>query len=144
MIEYNNRFYKCIKHNNNFISYYNSCNINLCEKCEENHDNRHKRISYKEKKPNEIKLNEIKKEIKEIEKKIERYKREINKLNNLFEKNMNNIINNLDNYILLYENIYNSIDNLNNYESINNLNNFKNKKLIKDIDDFLNENINNK
>ena len=144
MIEYNDRFYKCIKHNNIFISYCNSCNINLCEKCEENHDNKHKRISYKEKKPNEKKLNEIKKEIKEIEKKIKRYKMEINKLNNLFVKNMNNIINDLDNYILLYENIYNSIDNLNNYESINNLNNFKNKKLIKEIDDFINENIKNK
>ena len=57
---------------------------------------------------------------------------------------MNNIINDLDNYILLYENIYNSTDNLNNYESINNLINFKNKKLIKDIDDFINEDIKNK
>ena len=68
---------------------------------------------------------------------------EINKLNNLFKKNMNNIINDLDNYILLYENIDNLTDNLNNYESINNLNNFKNKKLIKEIDDFINENIKN-
>ena len=64
MIEYNNRFYKCLKHNNNYISYCNNCNMNLCEKCEENHDNEHKRVSYKEKKPNEKKINEIKKEIK--------------------------------------------------------------------------------
>ena len=57
---------------------------------------------------------------------------------------MNNIINDLDKYIIFYENIFNSSDNLNNYESINNLNNFKNKKLIKDIDEFLNEKIKNK
>ena len=98
MIECNNRFYKCIQHNNNFISYCNNCNMNLCEKCEEIH-NKHIRISYKERKPNKKKLIEIKNEIKEIEIKLEKYKMEIKKLNNLYVKNMNNIINYIDNYI---------------------------------------------
>ena len=85
MIEYNNRYNKCIKHNDIFISYCNNCNMNLCEKCEEEHNNnKHKRILYKEKKPNDKKLNEIKNEIKEIEKKIKQYKFEIQKLNNLY------------------------------------------------------------
>ena len=56
MIEYNNRFYKCIQDNNKYISYCYNCNMNLCEKCEEIHNNKHKIISYKEKKPNEKKI----------------------------------------------------------------------------------------
>ena len=112
MINYNDRFYNCVKHNNTFISYCNNCNMNLCEKCEEIHNNKHKIISYKEKKPSEKKLNEIRNEIKEIERKIKKYKREINKLNNLYVRNMNNIIDDLDNYMLLCENINKSLDNL--------------------------------
>ena len=52
MIEYKDRFYKCVEHNKYFISYCNNYNINLCEKCEKNHNNMHKRISYNERKPN--------------------------------------------------------------------------------------------
>ena len=143
MIEYNNRFNFCIKHNKIFLSYCDNCNINLCEKCEEEHY-KHKRISYKEMKQNDKRINEIKNEISEIKIKIKKYKMEIKKLNNLYIKNMNNILNDLDKYYFLYENIYKSIDNLNNYESIKNLNNLKNNKLIKDIDEFLNDNIINK
>ena len=118
--------------------------MNLCEKCEEIHNKKHKRTSYKEKRPNERILNEIRNEIKEIQSKIKQYKMEIKKLNELYIKNMNNIINDLDNYILLYEAINKSIDNIKNYESIKNLNNCKNKMLIKDIDEFRNDNFKNK
>ena len=60
---------------------------------------------------------------------MKKYKMEIKKLNNLYLKNMNNIINYIDNYILLYEIINKSIDNLKNYESIINLDIIKNKKI---------------
>ena len=70
IIEYNNRFYKCFNHNNNFIPYCDFCNINLCEKCEEIHNKKHKIVLFKEKIPNEKRINEIKSEIKEIEGKI--------------------------------------------------------------------------
>ena len=144
MIEYNNRFYKCNSHNNNFISYCNVCNMNLCTKCEGEHNIKHKLILYKEKRPNERKINEIKGEIKGIEEKIMKFKMEIKKLNNLYVNNMNNIINYLNKYILFYENLDKLLDNLQNYESIKNSNNFKNKKLIKDIEEFLNDDIKNK
>ena len=57
---------------------------------------------------------------------------------------MNNITNDLDNYILLYDNINKSIIDIKNYETIKNAYNYKNKKLIKVIDEFLSENIKNK
>ena len=47
MIEYNNRFYKCIQHNKNFLSYCQNCNMNLCETCEKNHNKKHKIIEIK-------------------------------------------------------------------------------------------------
>ena len=144
MIKYNDRFYKCNIHNKNYIIYCNNCNKNLCEKCEEEHNKKHKKIFYKEKKPNEKKMIELIKEYEDIKLKINKYKYWIKILNNLYTKNMNNFINYLDEYILLYENIFSSIYNIKNYETIINLNNLKNKKIIKDIDLFLNDNINNK
>ena len=137
MMEYNDRFNKCIKHNNNFITYCNNCNMNLCDECEKNHK-KHKIISFEEKKPNKKILNEIKKEIKEIESKIKQYKMEIQHLNNLYKNNMNTIINDLNKYILFYEKINRSIDNLKKYESIENINyeiiqNLNNIKNIKNI-----------
>ena len=144
MIEYKDRFYKCVNHNIDFISYCKVCKMNLCGKCEIAHNNNHKIKLYKEKMPNKKQLDEIKIEIEEIIKNIKKYKIQIKILNNLYLKNMNNIIDDLDNYILLYEKINKSLDNLKNYESIENIKNFKNKKLIKDIDEFLDENIKNK
>ena len=64
MIKYNERFYKCSKHNNKFISYCKTCNMNLCEKCEVNHKNKeHNKVLYKEIIPNTNKLIEISNEI---------------------------------------------------------------------------------
>ena len=54
-IKYNERFYKCNIHIKNYIIYCNNCKKNLCEKCEEEHNKKHKKIFYKEKKPNEKK-----------------------------------------------------------------------------------------
>ena len=145
MIKYNERFYKCSKHNKKFISYCKTCNMNLCEKCEVNHKNKeHNKVLYKEIIPNPNKLIEINNEILEMEEKLKRYKFEINKLNNLYVKNMNNIIEEIDKYLLLYNYLKSSVGNLNNYERINNIINFKKKKFMKEIDNFLNDNIKNK
>ena len=109
MIEYNNRFKKCVKHDEYYILYCVSCKNNLCFKCEENHCHNHKMISFKSKIPQEKKMKEIKNEIEEIERKIKKYKKEIILLNNFYLTNMNNIIKDLDNYILFYEKIGKSI-----------------------------------
>ena len=76
-----------------------------------------------------------------MKRKIKQYKMEIRKLNDLYVKNMNNIIKDIDNYFLLYENINKSIYNLKNYD-VNILDYIiKNKTFIKDIEAFLNSNI---
>ena len=145
-IKYKNKFIFCNKHNNQIAAYCSICNINLCQKCEEEHNINHKTkiISLKEISPNENKKNEIKISIKEIQSKIIKYKYEIQKLNNLFSLNINNLISDLDNYHLFYESIYNSTYHLFNYQSIKNLSNFKNKKLIHEMNTFINDNLKNK
>ena len=145
MIKYNERFYKCFPHGLKFVSYCKSCNINLCEKCEEKHTGKeHTRISYKAIMPNPKKLIEINDEIKEVKEKLKRYKFEINRLNNLYITNMNNVIDDINKYILLYNYLQKIVGNLNNYERIKNIKSFKKKKFIKEIEEFLNDNINNK
>ena len=47
IIDYDYRFYICNKHNNKYISYCKNCNMNLCNKCENDHKN-HKIQQYKE------------------------------------------------------------------------------------------------
>ena len=54
-IKVSEKYFKCNKHNEGFISYCNDCNINLCYNCEKNHL-KHKRIYIKQ-----IKLKEHKK-----------------------------------------------------------------------------------
>ena len=39
IIDYDYRFYICIKHTNKYISYCKTCNINSCNKCENEHKN---------------------------------------------------------------------------------------------------------
>ena len=143
-IKYNDRFYKCNIHNKNYIIYCNNCNKNLCEKCEEKHNKKHKKIFYKEKILKEKKLFEFIKEFEDLKIKANKYKIEMEILNNLNSIKMNKIITYLNEYELLYENIFNSINNLKNYESIINLNNLKKQTIVKDIDNFINDNFYNK
>ena len=60
VLDYEYRFKYCIYHSLNYISYCYTCNMNLCVKCEEEHKN-HRIKSFKEIKPNEKRINEIKK-----------------------------------------------------------------------------------
>ena len=136
IIEYNKRLNICYIHNNEFISYCNICKLNLCPQCEASHYN-HKIIYYKEIKPGEKKLNEIKKEAND-------YKSIINQIINNFKylnKSINNYINKskskLIEFIKLYDIILASLDNINNYENINNINNLKVKIISKDINNFI-------
>ena len=125
LIKINDKYYKCNKHNDVFISYCNDCNINLCYKCEINHS-KHKIIYLKQIIIKKNKIEEIKKNIIEFKELINKYKEEIKKMNVL--------------YMDLSEYISYSLDNLNNYESIINVTNINIKNIIKDINLFLTEN----
>ena len=57
-IEYNYKYYYCIEHCKEFVSYCNTCNNNLCFECEENHKN-HK-ITYLKQLKSKLKSGEIK------------------------------------------------------------------------------------
>ena len=132
IIDYDYRFNYCINHNLNYILYCNTCNINLCKSCEEKHK-KHKIKYYKEIKPNDRIINEIKKD----EIKINQCKEELRTLNNNFNDFINDLINYLDIYTKIYQKIINNSES--NYESINNILHFKAKELISDISNFLKE-----
>ena len=138
VIEMIDKFYKCNKHNKEFISYCNDCNFNLCYDCEKNHK-MHKIIYLKQIKLKENKIKEIKDNSIEFKNCINEYKKQINQLNILFNDIFNKIMNSIKEYIKLSEYISYSLNNLKNYESIKNISNLNIKKLIKDIHMFNNE-----
>ena len=139
VIDYKFKYYICIKHNKKYISYCNDCKINLCSKCEEEHKN-HKIVIFKKIKPNKKRIEEIKNE----KLKLNKYKIELNELKNYILEILEYVIKEKNNYTKIYDYIIDSIDNLSNYESINNILNFKMDNLMKEVDDFLNENKINK
>jgi len=140
IVDYKFKYYICNKHNIKYESYCNNCKINLCPKCEINHKNHKVIIIFKKIKPNNKRIEEIKNE----KLKLNKYKEELNELKNYIITICEYIKEEINNYNKIYEYIIDSIDNLNNYESINNIINFKMDKLMKEIDEFLNENKINK
>ena len=137
VINYNNRFYKCIKHSIEFCSYCKECNVNLCPTCESEHN--HKIINYKSVIPSEKRITAIKTYIDDFEKNVNKFKIELLKLEGIYSKFFINISNNLDEFMKINSNMKKSLDNLYNYESMKNAVNFKNKKLIKDLLYVINE-----
>jgi len=142
IINYRFKNYICNNHNKKYESYCNDCKINLCSECEIFHKNylNHKIISFKKIKPNKKRIEEIKNE----KLKLNKYKIELNELKDYIITICDHIKEEIDNYNKIYDYIIDSIDNLNNYENINNVLNFKMDKLMKEIDEFLNQNNANK
>ena len=136
ILDYEYRFNYCINHSLNYKSFCHTCNINLCEKCEEEHMV-HKIKNYKEIKPNNKKINDIKKD----EENIYKYKEELKRINEYFNDYINDFIDDLINDLDIYINIYKIIiiNSSNNYENIKNILDFKPKELMSDINDFLKE-----
>ena len=139
VIMVNDKYYKCNKHNEEFILYCNDCNINLCYKCEKKHT-KHKSIYLKQIKIKENKIEEIKENIKEFKELINKYKEEINKMNLLYIDICKQVTNNIEKYMDFSEYILYSLNNLKNYESIKNITNFNIKNLMKEINSFINSN----
>ena len=140
IIKYNRRYDTCNKHEKEYISYCKNCKLNLCEKCEGEHY-KHKIIIYR-KIINNIKIEEMKKDLNENINRIKEYIKEINILNKIYNDVMINYKNDLYDYINIINEILYYLDNLKNYATINNVINFKLEILNKDIDNyFMSENL---
>ena len=134
LIEYNNKNYICNNHGESFISYCKNCNNNLCMLCEIEHDNNHEIISYKEIMPKKDNLIKKMTELKSI---VNIFNKENNKMIEILEE----VKNNIGNYYEINNNIINNYDiHYRNYQILTNINNINNDKIIKEINDVINEN----
>ena len=128
IIEYEDKKYKCNKHNEIFTKY--CCGNNICIECENEHKN-HKNIYYGDILPT-INNNDIKEFINKLN-------NEINEIINI----LNNVKNNLNEYYNLYNKLIQYYNNYKkkNYEILQNINEFEkfNKIIIKDIKEIINE-----
>ena len=136
-VKYDEKYYLCPKHSNEFSSYCTKCNYDLCDICEKNHKGKdHDVIKYDSVTP-KIKL--IKKDLEEIRRKIAIAKIDFYQVKKMFE----DAFEALDYYYNIsmdligkYES-YNS--RLRNYHVIQTINNFEfsNKKITDDLNKII-------
>ena len=114
IIKYEQKNYFCSKHNNPYIKYCKECKINICNLCENEHS-KHKLDNYKN-----IISNIDNKKIE-----LEKIKIEIDIFNNNVKKiinGLNQLIENMEIYYKIFNNIYNNFDEKNkNYNVLNNM-----------------------
>lgn len=153
IINYDQKDYICIKHNNGYIKYCNECRENFCLKCEKEHKG-HNNIYFGSILFDEDELITLNNELKEKINKFNKDSLNLIENNNFKDNNMLNkenikeLIKNIEIYYNQFNdliNIYN--DNNSNYQIIYNIDKFiKNNKILeKDLNSIINEkNINTK
>ena len=133
IINYEQKNYICSIHKESYISYCNSCKINMCIQCEIEHNRDHDIISFKN-----LVVNKG-----DIMKKMEEFNLSLNKFNDE-AKNIIKMLNKImDNFKIYYDIIYDIVNNYNvqnkNYENFQNINYIYNNIPINDIKDILSE-----
>ena len=124
LIDYENKNYLCIRHNEKFISFCEECQNNLCLQCELDHNNSHKITTYKSIYPN---LNNAKNKIKNMENVINVFNNDINKILDI----LLNIKNSINKYYAINNKIFNNFEvNKRNYQILQNINNINDKNII--------------
>jgi len=140
IINYEDKYYICDKHNNKYNSYCMECKKDICILCEQEHNN-HEMINDGKLIP---KIDEYKNKLNELRESIDKLKENINGIID----NLNKVIENIEIYYTISNEIINNYDNKNiNYEILYNINeiNINNENIIKDINNINNDkNINNK
>ena len=134
MINYNDKNYICIKHNDKYIRYCKKCKMNLCFFCINEHNN-HNIIDLINIIPNK---EELLKEMKSLNEIINKFKDNIKEINNLFNK----VLSNLEIYYKIFNNIINNYNKKNkNYENYHNLNEIKDtsNNIIKELNAIIDE-----
>jgi surface protein len=145
-VNFYERFYLCSDHYLPFVSYCIQCNINLCEKCKEDHSKHKKIINKKDVIPPDAELEKIKSNAKEVKKYCEELKAEIKRTQMIFNKVVNYFLKNLEGYSILNNNILEWVKDLKNYETIKNIINLNeyNKIYKKTLSEILSLSINDK
>ena len=140
IINYNDKYFMCLLHNELYNSYCNDCKKDICLMCEMAHSG-HKIVSYGLIMPD---INKIKNETNNFLNKIEEFKNEIKKIIN----KLNDLNESIENYLDIYKDIINSYEmKKRNYSVLQNINDIinNNNDFIQDINKIINEkNINDK
>ena len=133
IINYELKNYTCYEHGDNYNSYCHTCKINLCIACENDHSN-HNIESFGKIIPKKENLNN---KLYELQTKINKFKNEVKNI----KKILNYVLENIDNYYNIINNIYGSFElKKRNYEILNNINEINNNDLYKDLEEIINDN----
>ena len=132
-IKYEQKYFVCFEHGENYSSYCYTCNKNLCLACEVEHSE-HNTISLGKLFPNK---NDMNKRLNELKENINKLKKEIKNLIEL----LNEFIKNMDLYYNLNEDINNSFNIKSiNFELLNNIKEINNNnEIFDDIKRIINE-----
>ena len=140
IIDYDEKFFTCDEHYENYISYCNNCKKDICVTCEMEHKE-HNIITYGSILPN---IKKIKEDINNFNSHREKLKKDIQDIIN----KLNIVLKTLNEYFSIYEDIINSYEvKKRNYFLLQNIHDITkfNESIIKDIDQITNEkNISNK
>jgi len=131
IMNYDDKYYICERHNENYISYCEECKINLCALCE-GHKNLN-RIFFADELPKKQELLKKKKRLKDT---IYSINNEIKIIINI----LNEVMNKMNIYYKINEDIINNYDDDNknrNYETIYYLNQFQNKNYIDELNSII-------
>ena len=131
IINYDEKYYICDEHYENFVSYCELCEKNLCTLCEEHRD--HPKILYLDALPNKNELIEKQEEFKTL---IKQFDNDIDILIDILKE----VKDKIDIYYKINENIINNYSNkLRNYETIYYLNQYlKNNTIYSDLENEIN------
>ena len=129
IINYDDKYYICDKHDENYTSYCEECKVNICTLCDK-HKN-HKRINFMEILPNKQELIKKKKTLCNF---INQFKSDVNNLINI----LNDVKDKMDIYYQINESIIDNYENKSrNYETIYYLRQFQKNNIINKIIEVL-------
>ena len=128
IIDYEQKYYICEKHKDNYSKYCQICKINICMLCEKGHKG-HKSCYFGDIMPDK---DDLINEINEFKKKLDIFNNTIKDI----IKRLNNVIDNMELYYKITNNLFNYYDiQKRHYNLLTNINEFKNYNniIIKDI-----------
>ena len=132
IINYDDNYYICEKHNEKYMLYCEDCNKNLCTLCD-GHNN-HKRILFTDILPKKDDLLKTKNELKST---IYKFNSEIKILTSI----LNDVMNKINIYSKIIEDMINNYDNKKtNYEIIFNLNQIQKNNVINELNEIIESN----